>query len=120
MNKQGVLKGKIAIIKFMGFIPISEIDLWLRIHSNKDVEKLVVYDKALHDSSWDCLMPVVEKIESLLPEATIIQLWHNMCVIPMIEHGFSIECEAETKILACFGAVVDYIKWYNENKKTND
>ena len=80
-----------------------------------------------YHKSWDALMPVVEKIESIedsnLPYLSYSQ--NNFCV--SIRNGF---CEiisgdflmdfdefsrhSGTKIEATYNAVVEFIKWYNE------
>lgn len=67
--------------------------------------------------SWDWLMLVVEKIESL-KESWEVDIFGNSCEIG-IPKKFNIDeimFEAETKIKATYKAVVTFIKWYNENK----
>lgn len=70
------------------------------------------------DSSWDWIMPVVEKIEGLNWSTEI-----NF--IPSLGHLFSfISAGARLgepkrypiKIDAAYSAVVEFIKWYNLNK----
>jgi len=76
-------------------------------------------------SSWDWLMPVVEKIESLGFQFDIlgrklefsneriycIWLWDD-------EQKIHIECpEADSKIEAVYLGGIEFIKWYNKNKE---
>lgn len=66
-------------------------------------------------------MPVVEKIESssadglTLPRVTIdtkyIRIWHQEPPIELIT--------ADNKIEAIWIAVVEFIKWYNQNNPSN-
>jgi len=61
-----------------------------------------------YHSSWDWLMHVVGKIESLKYEVTI----HTQgCHITPI-----IRTEFRPKIQAVYTAVVEFIKWYNKQK----
>lgn len=70
-----------------------------------------------HDS-WDWLMPVVEKIESL--RFTSLVIADKRCSILNIDTGFlaDIKDEADTKIEAVWLAVVAFCKWYNEQKSS--
>ena len=69
-----------------------------------------------YHSSWDWLMSVVEKIES-------VQAWHveistDSCTLHnglLKEPIF--ETYMKTKIEATYNAVVEFIKWYNKEKK---
>jgi hypothetical protein len=69
-----------------------------------------------YHSSWDWLMSVVEKIES-------VQAWHveistDSCTIHnglLKEPIF--ETYMKTKIEATYNAVVEFIQWYNKEKK---
>lgn len=77
-------------------------------------------------SSWDWLMPVVEKIESLTSHdyfSVEFSLIGNEC-----EFGIHIDAEHyrgiayenhETKIDSVYKAVVQFIKWHNLNETEN-
>lgn len=72
---------------------------------------------AKYHESWDWLMPVVEKIESILPDDSIISIQYKDCIIPINEAEFDIiEKNAESKIEATFNAVVEFIEWYNQEQ----
>lgn len=89
---------------------------------DKVMKGIVKYSK--YHTSWDWLMPVVEKIESTprgkyspnnKPAVSISSI---SCSI--IYHGNAKEVIADiirpSKIEAVYEAVVEFIKWYNENK----
>lgn len=63
------------------------------------------------DSSWDWLMPVVEKIEH---EGHEVDIYKNACEINM-EEGMIREVAGD-KIKATYRSVVEFIKWHNANK----
>jgi hypothetical protein len=73
---------------------------------------------------WNDVMPVVEKIESLYCET---QIYHykfynpsHSCEISLVrepsytEH--TVEKKSNSKIESVWLAVVEFIKWYNQNK----
>ena len=74
-----------------------------------------------YHSSWDWLMPVVEKIEKLYYAVIITQ---NTCTIQasimgdrtVISKQISNYDEDNTKLSNTYKAVVEFIQWYNENK----
>ncbi len=80
------------------------------------------------DKYWECLMPVVEKIESLkfgnnCSTRFQFEIRGKLC---LVHDKFKIERKDflslyyknyETKIEAVYNAVVEFIKLYNENKE---
>lgn len=79
-----------------------------------------------YHTSWDWLMPVVEKIETIeipdyyLPECYfIVTIEPGYCVIsengeaPMVEY----QDQESPKISIVYEAVIEFIEWYNTNKK---
>lgn len=54
-------------------------------------------------SSWDWLMPVCQKIDKLL--------FNNIQ-----KFGYNDECLLSNDIEVRYQAVIEFIKWYNENK----
>jgi hypothetical protein len=73
--------------------------------------------KWYYSTSWEWLMPVVEKIESMGGDVTI---HFASCDINYKKGEFVIlthATEGDKKRLATWKAVVKFIKWYNENKK---
>lgn len=82
-----------------------------------------------YHTSWDWLMPVVEKIESIEDDLSPYQSYskNNFCV--SIRNGFcqiisgdflmdfdEFDKHSGTKKEAVFNAVCEFIEWYNENK----
>jgi hypothetical protein len=72
-------------------------------------------------TSWDWLIPIVEKIESnplndvcIFKEATQIRVWdggHESFLWKVLEP------DGSSKIAHCYRAVVKYIEWYNLQPK---
>ena len=87
--------------------------------------KLQDFELEFH-SDWNWLMRVVEKIENLQDE--------NNCAIynVQIEQSFTeiidnhtsetiiYDIDADSKIEAVYNIVIEFIKWYNEQNKTNE
>ena len=66
-------------------------------------------------SSWDWLMPVVEKVESLGFETSIYHLPQVLNTVKIISgRNDVIGVNRKTKIEATWLAVTEFIKWYNE------
>lgn len=68
--------------------------------------------------SWDWLMPVVEKIDSLLMDDKFVTVQMNRTLIEMPEHGLTIEGLGDSWIEAAYNAVVEFIQWYNKKQIT--
>lgn len=73
-------------------------------------------------SSWDLLMPVVEKIESLEYVDRMSRYVVNTlnfkenytCTIHDLNEEEVVQCEGETRKIAVYCAVVEFVKWYNQ------
>ena len=65
-----------------------------------------------YHSSWDWLMPVVEKIETLNNSCTLVIIEDERCHIDT-QNGFELDSVGCTKIEATYNAVVRFIEWYN-------
>jgi len=64
-------------------------------------------------SSWEWLMQVVEKIESIGGT----QIFINGISCEIIFKGIVISKHSNTKIESVYNACVEFILWFNENKK---
>lgn len=79
-------------------------------------------DEMQYHTSWDWLMPVVEKIESFVYEngcakynVIIEQSW-----VDIIDNHTSDEIvgvDADSKDIAVYKAVVEFIEWYNKKEE---
>jgi len=92
----------------------------------KDIPVFAIYARTVnelkYDSSWDWLMPVVEKIEDTTCHEYYfyqITIWKNCCKISDGNNGYEINStfHPESKIKAVWSAVVEFIKWYNKQSK---
>jgi hypothetical protein len=67
---------------------------------------------------WNTLMPVVEKIEDENP-GTYFRIYRKKCIVRTMKSLIVFQKEVSaTRIEAVYKAVVEFIKWYNENKKS--
>ena len=126
-NKELIEKYSVVIAEFMGYEFIDEsigydnYGWWIKDKYHKEINALrnpyflcMSNNGLKYHSSWDWLMPVVEKIESLNYEFIIFRTTAN------INRGESQEFpyyQGETKKEAAYKAVVEFIKWYNQNKQ---
>ena len=102
------------IADFMGIVFHDDEDKWY------DADGLYL-DGLYFNESWDWLMPVVEKIESIEDEHRCAKYNVNtvQCFVEIVDNHTSeeiIELDGDTKKEATYKAVVEFIKWYNENK----
>lgn len=127
MEDAKIIEGNKLIAEFMGWRK-DPTHGWL----TKDEQDAWNYRDDYHFKyyvSWDWLMPVVEKIEGLNNgengKGYIVSLKSPSCVGYIDkEDGFKmpIPCDARTlgttRIESVWLAVVEFIQWYNKNKKS--
>ena len=109
------------IAEFMGarFRYLSYIDLDQYNFGKTDRTWKDNKDMHYHDS-WDWLMHVVEKIESLGAKVEISTSPRNSRhYCEMRGYGFAHEWD-DNKINAVYKAVVEFVKWYNNIKNRNN
>jgi len=104
------LESNKLIAEFMGLEIITDGISWF----DKKFKSLKKYHE-----SWDCLMSVVEKIETFEcnGEKYILESVGNGAKF-ILEYGtrpFN-DCICETKIESVYKAVLEFINWHNENK----
>jgi len=81
---------------------------------------------AKYNTSWDWLMPVVEKIDSLLADGEFITSEYRTCYLDIYtpswifpEYSADVFCitgEGKSRLEAMLNCVLEFITWYNENK----
>ena len=138
MSEQGIIEGNKLIAEFMelGWETIKEVcisNLKKYGHRNPDYLNNPMYWNCYH-SSWDWLMPVVEKIEYLYATDYILprfEINSHTCSFSVGYPKFkkykqwicgcynsSPEKEKRnTKIEAAYYICVEFIKWYNLRQK---
>ena len=91
----------------------------------ENVQETVYLDDMKFDSSWDWLMPVVEKIESLERLGGIVTIVQGQCKITSRMAGdhsvystksYYMEKGAQGKLQATYEAIIEFISWYNKQK----
>jgi len=141
MNNEEILEGNKLIAEFMGYKPCfshiidkynytQTVDGFLITgkcnagnHQEDEYENFAIKHLIFH-YSWDWLMPVVEKIESI-SELSLnrkcnfhVTIEKHQCVI-MWGISFTISDIYDynnSKISTVYKSVIEFIKWYNENK----
>ncbi len=98
------------ILEFMGWknhVDMGSIQLFYKDDEVKHISGMNF------NSSWDWLMPVVEKIESLGHGVTIYRKGCHINDIGVSSiNGFT----HSNKLEQTYKAVVEFIKWYNQTK----
>lgn len=133
MTQEQIQESNQLIAQFMGAKVINDTDYNYAVYrfENRKPGDCYLHQMEYH-SSWDWLMPVVEKIEAM-GHKTIIgggDYWGNYMNILFgkneKEHReLLLTVDAETKAMnkgdskieAVYSTVVDFIKWYNQQKQ---
>ena len=103
LTNEQILEGNKLLAEFMGKKIITDGISWFDTYYNA---------LPRYDLSWDSLMPVVEKIESILPNDNVVTIHYKDCIIPVAQDEFDVCMCAETKIQAVWLACVDFAKWH--------
>lgn len=127
MSEQEILKGNKLIAEFIGAVYIRREDLFddhiieeFIYNNNHPISKQIpkvtenLYHLRYH-LSWDWLMPVVEKIETLGYKWEIgmsATSPYHYCKIWSIG-----TIEGISTLDAIYGAIIEFIKWYNSCQK---
>jgi len=111
MKQNEIIEGNKVIADFAALK--SESGYWLLIV--KSDSGWFNFLELKYNESWDWLMPVVEKIESL-GYYFMINKWTSAYTNGADGDRISITTvEGKTKILNTWKAVVEFIKWHNQN-----
>lgn len=133
MTEEEILSGNKLIAEFIDLTPHSmfpdELQApgefsWMAVRANiqsdyarEDNEFVCFEDFFEFNSSWDWLMPVVEKMETL---GITTHFSHKRCLsINRIKCDFEYDTEddCDSNIEAVYTCVVKFIEWYNQNKQ---
>ena len=123
-------KEVILIAEFMGYDTsriVSELPVDDRGYYTDENGKWVYIESLQYKRSWDHLMKVVEKIESLeveihgKPAKFVVFIKNTDCTIRheyrnITYSFFSSRIKRKNKLEMVYGAVVEFIKWFNINK----
>lgn len=107
---------EIKIAKFMGLTVYDGLSDDGKKKWKGEVRQFSPY-QLLYKTDWNWIMPVIERIESL---GYVVDIGKNQCHINktgMFSDWFSCDIIDETKILSTYKAVVQFIKFYNQNQK---
>lgn len=128
MNEGEITKGNKLIAEFMGGeICGNKVEVVMQESELGPIVTNRVAELKYH-SSWDWLIPVVEKIEEPcnFPDGTIkegvdVIIRYRNCKIEYSDEDRMYDLspvgeKAETKIEAVWKACVKFIQWYNKNK----
>ena len=105
MSKEEILEGNKLIAEFM------DEPEWCNEFNVLDVK---------YHSSWDWLMPVVEKIaKSKYPIYLYFSHIQNSCIVHELNNDIAIIRESESSrlespLLSAYKAVIEFIKWHNQ------
>lgn len=112
MTEQEILKGNKLIAEFMG----------IKIVKRNDEDAVFLFENAAfpeyfrctkfntYNSSWDWLMPVVEKIDRY--EDIEVKMIGSKCAIKL-PNKKTIQCHTIVRINSTWRIVIKFIEWYN-------
>jgi len=123
MKEQAILKGNKLIAEFMEAQYQIETKRYYFTEevSNSIYCGLIHHEEQLcYHTFWDWLMPVVEKIETLGYRFSISTTFIRVHTCKTNWDGNDeYNCAAfDGKLNTTYHAIVEFIKWYNENKRT--
>lgn len=120
MNKEEIMAGNVLIAEFMGFVKEDKFYKYIEWDENSDdfggqfyIEPQNMY----FNTSWDWIMPVVEKINEIDNFKFRVEVCYKSCYIWDGDVQISVWGNCESTIIAVYKAVVEFIKWYNVSQK---
>ncbi len=133
MKTEQIFEGNRLIAEFMNVYLQNTVNLPKWYYKNKSNNLIILGDELLYHLSWNWLMPVVEKIES------IKDTYHGYFGVHIISNNCTIQATnfksnkpianppyyfadytLNSKIESTWHAVVEFIKWYNNKIEEND
>ena len=110
-----IKENKRLIAKFMGYIDNGDGEYLIHPDTNYD-HSLNDFDWFLYHNSWEWLMPVVEKINTLddYGYSVIIHQHYTEVYKNEPKPVVIISTSGDDCIKGVYNAVVEFIKWYNK------
>lgn len=114
-------KNNNLIAEFMGYINTTPTDKDFNIYQHPQNKKMIETMSMQYHTSWDWLMPVIEKISNYKYEDfdTAYPRTFGMIGekgIPMFRFNRHHLFQEKTLIESAHMACIEFIKWYNQNK----
>lgn len=115
METNEILEGNKLIAVFLGGKNHSGRTEWFYFLSQG---KYIRENELNYNSSWDGIMQAVEKIDNLGASVIIGRMFCEIKYIDPLNESkcFDVRIASGVKINAVYGAVIEFIKWYNLNK----
>ena len=122
MQDKEIKEGNKLIAEFMGWEIKSNRALQ---HDDYGIVRGMLLTDLPFNKSWDELMPVVENIEIVHYSNYSVCIMKDSCDISLSTKytiagddidAPSFEKNKTTKLISTFESVVEFIKWYNQNK----
>lgn len=115
MEAKDILEGNKLICEFMEKTYRMWNERLLMVAEKEHEDELITSDYWHHcsyDSSWDWIMPVVDKIESVDGFRIVIQ--KNLVVCYGDGYFWNGGVTNDSKLMSVYWAVVEFIKWHNK------
>jgi hypothetical protein len=119
MSKEEIIEGNKLIAVFDGYRVIKnhpEYEWACTYHPTIDLAAVADHQLKFH-SSWGWLMPVVEKIEAS-DIGGLVSIYGIFCTISDEDIPTFTSRDGKTKIENTWLTIIQFIKWYNENKNS--
>ena len=130
MNNNQIFKDNILIAKFMDNWTDNGLEPAYYVYNHKGYQS----NELLFHSSWDWLMPVIDKIESIgetKDRKRRFEINSHNCQTAVFKPKFEVfivgcylkspeKEKASSKIEAAYKVVIKFIKWYNKNEKISN
>lgn len=128
MEQQEIIEGNKLIAEFMGAEVLSPKTkfTYYDFGDNWSETNSYVFQQKIHDnmlkyhSSWDWLIPIIDKIELIEDSKYVVQIAADRCTIFEWNDSenivkFNVMHTGE-KITATYKCIIEFIKWYNNGK----
>jgi len=132
MTQEEILESNKIIAEFLGYSEgyphkIDQYGYEQTVEGYKINGVDIATDDLKYHYSWDWLMPVAEKISklgevyyfSILPNASTDIMLKTITIDDAFIFNFHVE-ESQSTLDCVYKTVVSFIKWYNQNEKTEN